>query len=254
MKTKSTSHIKHPLHPEELDEALRKFMDGNTTVDEERAIAKWFREHPKTSPELDDYRTMFEWFDEGMPLDDDKNIVLKPKKHRRWLWISISAVAAAAIITGILFNARTVQMPNLENGDAVIAVKAKDDSTATTAADTRTGTIEQHIYNKVKTDTIKPQINQKERRHVRKSRRIRFEPVPPPVLYAQNDNDSLPIAKADIEQAEQAVDVLLGQMEEEQRQIIDSYNLRFAAYEQIVTAAIEDDYPEEDDYYDGEIW
>lgn len=226
-------------------------MDGETTIDEERAIGKWFREHPNASPELDDYRKMFEWFDEGMPLDDNNNIVLKPKKHRRWLWISLSA--AAAIVIGVLLNVNTRQPFNPENGDAIIAVMAKDDSTAT-AADNRNATLEQHIYNKVKTDTIKPQINQKERRHVRKPRRLRFEPAPPPVLYAQNDNDSLPITKADIERAEQVIDVLLGQMEEEQRQIIDNYNLRFAAYEQIITAAIEDDYPEEDDYYDGEIW
>lgn len=60
----------------DIRQLLGKFMDGETTVDEERYISEWFRSHPDVDGDLADYRVMFGWFDDGMPMPKRRNIRL----------------------------------------------------------------------------------------------------------------------------------------------------------------------------------
>ena len=96
-----------------IRQLLKKFMDGTTTVDEEQEIGRWFSHHTTVSDDLEDYRTMFSWFDDGMPLDKDSKPLLlsdegndeEPATHnhsnRRWLWTAIAIAASAALLIGI---------------------------------------------------------------------------------------------------------------------------------------------------------
>ena len=46
---------------------LERFMEGETSLEEEQRIARWFNDHPQVDADLENYRLMFAYFDEGMP-------------------------------------------------------------------------------------------------------------------------------------------------------------------------------------------
>lgn len=70
---------------------LNQFMEGATTIEEERLLAEYFRKTEHVPEEWSDYRRMFDWFSEGMPMK-------KTAPRRRWWpW-----AAAAAVITVII--------------------------------------------------------------------------------------------------------------------------------------------------------
>lgn len=81
---------------------LARFMDGETTLDEERELALWFKAHPQVGDGLDDYRAMFGCFEGGMPLTeptahgtpDDRPC----RRHVRMLLAMAVAAAVAALV------------------------------------------------------------------------------------------------------------------------------------------------------------
>ncbi len=77
------------LHIEEL---LERFMEGETSLDEERELGDWFRTH-EVDDDLKPYQRMFAAFDEGLPYPS----VAAPRRRVVWWhW------AAAAVIAGLL--------------------------------------------------------------------------------------------------------------------------------------------------------
>ena len=97
--------IDERLHIEEL---LRRFMQGETTLDEERELGDWLRTH-----EVDDtllpYQQMFAAFDAGMPW-------VQPTPPRRrivwWHWAAAATVATLLAIGLMLQHMRpTPAMP-----------------------------------------------------------------------------------------------------------------------------------------------
>ena len=53
----------------QIDELLERFMQGETSLDEEQLLADYFRSADNIPPQWEPYRTMFRYFDEGMPLE-----------------------------------------------------------------------------------------------------------------------------------------------------------------------------------------
>ena len=97
--------IDEQLHIEEL---LRRFMQGETTLDEEHELGDWLRTH-----EVDDtllpYQQMFAAFDAGMPW-------VQPTPPRRriawWRWAAAATVATLLAIGLMLQHMRpTPAMP-----------------------------------------------------------------------------------------------------------------------------------------------
>lgn len=98
--------IDERLHIEEL---LRRFMEGETTLDEERLLGDWLRTH-EVNDSLKPYQRMFAAFDEGLPLPADGaeqptstltsqksgGDELKRQHLAWWHW------AAAAVIAGLM--------------------------------------------------------------------------------------------------------------------------------------------------------
>lgn len=84
-------------------------MDGLTTVDEERQIARYFRIERNVPDALRPYRDMFAYFDEGMPLGDVPGFdgtPLPPRRRpvrRRMVAVWGGAVVAAAAAIAALF-------------------------------------------------------------------------------------------------------------------------------------------------------
>ena len=53
----------------QIDELLERFMQGETSLDEEQLLADYFRSADHIPAQWEAYRTMFRYFDEGMPLE-----------------------------------------------------------------------------------------------------------------------------------------------------------------------------------------
>ena len=90
---------------------LDKFMDGQTTVEEEALLAEYFRSSDVPA-EWEDYRLMFSYFDHGMEGDlvpvEQPRPTLTRLMGRRWWGIAAAACITAAIVaTAVLHQPTT---------------------------------------------------------------------------------------------------------------------------------------------------
>ena len=106
----------------EIKQLIDRYMNGQTTVDEEQLLARYFRNATDVPDSLKPYRDMFAYFDEGMPLGalpefdgsagqaatrvapDDSNVVAPRRRSLRiaaW-WGGAAAVAAAVALLLIM--------------------------------------------------------------------------------------------------------------------------------------------------------
>lgn len=100
----------------QIQQLIDKYMNGQTTVDEEQLIARYFRNATDVPDSLKPYRDMFAYFDDGMPLGalpefdgsagqadtrvaPDSSKVVAPRRHslRMAAWWSGAAAVAAAV-------------------------------------------------------------------------------------------------------------------------------------------------------------
>lgn len=54
----------------EIKQLIDRYMNGQTTVDEEQILARYFRSATDLPDDLQPYRDMFAYFDEGMPVGE----------------------------------------------------------------------------------------------------------------------------------------------------------------------------------------
>ena len=89
-----------------IQDLLDKFMNGLTTLEEEAALADYFRTH-EVPEEWEDYRQMFGYFDRGM-----EGELITPQAQeqpfmrlmgRRWWGIAAAAAIAALIVGATVF-------------------------------------------------------------------------------------------------------------------------------------------------------
>ena len=105
MKRYSQHHIKA---------LLDKFMDGQTTVEEEALLADYFRSHDDVPAEWEDYRDMFAYFDRGMEGDlvPTRRTALLTRRH--WWGIAAAAcITAAIVVTAALHGPTTTTLPEM---------------------------------------------------------------------------------------------------------------------------------------------
>lgn len=100
----------------QIQQLIDKYMNGQTTVEEEQFIARYFRNATDVPDSLKPYRDMFAYFDDGMPLGalpefdgsagqadtrvaPDSSKVVAPRRHslRIAAWWSGAAAVAAAV-------------------------------------------------------------------------------------------------------------------------------------------------------------
>lgn len=83
---------------------LNRFMEGATTIEEERLLAEYFRKTEHVPEEWSDYRRMFDWFSEGMPMKETA------PRRRWWPWAAAAAVITAIIIAFSIPGKETPQV------------------------------------------------------------------------------------------------------------------------------------------------
>lgn len=238
----------------DIRQLLRKFMDGETTVDEERYISKWFRSHPDVDGDLADYRTMFGWFDDGMPM---------PKRRSIRLLRIVAVAASVALAVGVgIFGLSRWQHPAGDEASAPIAIAAfKKAPRAVTPEHADTATQAVPMSN----DTIDTQIYNHEKKTGHRTRRVRFEPVPPSPLYAnrtaEQSEEAAALAEAMekanssyhvTEESEKFVDAALTLMDCDITRTLLINDMQSVINEQLVTSAIEDGTMTQ--YYDDDTY
>ena len=110
---------------------LDKFMDGQTTVEEEAMLAEYFRSDDVPA-EWEDYRLMFDYFDRDMegdlvPVEQPRPSLTRQMGHRWWGIAAAACITAAIVATVMLHRPATVP-----ETPPIIAQKA--DSIATPVA------------------------------------------------------------------------------------------------------------------------
>ena len=169
----------------EIKQLIDRYMNGQTTVDEEQLIARYFRSATDLPDDLQPYRDMFAYFDEGMPVGevpefdgsvervdtgvDSDNRVVAPRRRRfriAAIWSGAVAVAAAVALLLIMHRPSAPVQPI-----ASVAVVSDTCSTSTGVE------AEQNVV----TDSVK--LKPQPQRH-RPSVRRRYYIAPPKTYLA----------------------------------------------------------------------
>ena len=95
---------------QQIEALLDKFMDGQTTVEEEAQLADYFRS-ADVPAEWEDYRVMFDYFDSGMedglvPVEQSRPSLTR-QMGRRWWGIAAAACLTAAIVATVVLHSPT---------------------------------------------------------------------------------------------------------------------------------------------------
>ena len=100
---------------QQIEALLDKFMDGQTTVEEEALLADYFRSGDVPA-EWEDYRAMFDYFDSGMegdlaPVEQPRPSLTLQMGHRWWGIAAAACITAAIVATVVLHSPTTTVVP-----------------------------------------------------------------------------------------------------------------------------------------------
>ncbi|MBO4804035.1 MAG: hypothetical protein J5503_05750 [Muribaculaceae bacterium] len=138
MKRYSQQHIKA---------LLDKYMDGRTTIEEEKALADFFRTHDVPA-EWEDYRVMFDFFDRGMegellPTETPNKTLASLMEHRWWGIGAAAAITAAIVGTAVLYHpSSSTPSPTIakQQVDTPVVIQSTTEMTAPQLTTTTPGT------------------------------------------------------------------------------------------------------------------
>ena len=100
---------------QQIEALLDKFMDGQTTVEEEAQLADYFRS-ADVPAEWEDYRVMFDYFDSGMenglvPMERPRPTLTRLMGRRWWGIAAAACITAAIVVTAVLHRPETIVQP-----------------------------------------------------------------------------------------------------------------------------------------------
>lgn len=170
----------------EIRRLLDRFMEGKTSLEEEQALASWFRSHSEVSDDLKDYQSMFSYFDEGMLFDEHGNTLFseheqsdeapkKVDKPRLWWYVAASIAIILILGTGAYKFSST---KSYDTGECIVQdIPSQRD---TTSAKKVEGNV---ILEKVNKTNYTKQFHKKQ--VPRRYHKHQFAPAPPQTLLAQ---------------------------------------------------------------------
>lgn len=193
------------MKQEDLKILIDKFMSGTTTLDEEKALGDFFRQDEHVPVELDPYREMFAYFDNGMTGEPSG----KPVRHTapvlslRWIAGIAAAVAVIFVAAYHFVPGGTDETPVMQTSKRLVAQAQPTDS-AVAKPDT--------ISDKERHADEMP-----EKRRV--MRKYRYKPAPPEVLLA--DAEAMSVTDSVNVVAKQLADIELMKVECEQQYMLN---------------------------------
>lgn len=174
-------------------------MEGQTTVEEEQEIARWFAARSEVAPDLEDYRQMFAYFDAGMPEEDVAVTPVAAGRSRsvaRRITLRVAMIAAACVAVAVVM---TLTLRPLSPSTDSVQIAAIPVDTVSGAA--------VHAPSVPKADSVKS-----EKPKVRRYHKYMYTPVPPHPLYAEARR------KEFVDSLSDAIDAFVSQcVEESQR-------------------------------------
>lgn len=157
----------------QIRQLLTRFMEGQTTVEEEQEIARWFAARSEVAPDLEDYRQMFAYFDAGMPEED---VAVTPvaaggsSSVARSIALRVAMIAAACVAVVVVMTlALSPSSPSAADSVQIAAVPVDTVSGASV-----------HAPSVPKADSVKSEKPKARRYH-----KYMYTPAPPHPLYAE---------------------------------------------------------------------
>lgn len=159
-----------------IEQLIKRFMDGQTTVEEESRIAEYFRTHD-VEDEWKAYKDMFAWFDDGMPIQQEaeKHTTRNSQKAK----IIAFAMAAAAAIAALII----IATPG--NND-IMPVQKTANVIKPSAADA----IETAIKDTLAIDSVSKETSRPAHKKAKIRRRV-YNVMPPKTYLADAKQDSI---------------------------------------------------------------
>lgn len=210
---------------------LRRFMAGETSLEEEREIAAWMRQAKSLPDDLCDYQQMFALFEAGMPCDllSPSLLVTRQRRGRR-LGMAVACVAACvAVVVGLGWpwgrgggaedGMQLAEVP-------VPAVMPTDSAAASTDS---MGCRERSTMQPIR------KRGQSQKRRLRKHRSL---PAPPPVYMAEASVDTM------LWQTAVAAELMIEQAGQAHERMLDSLALDCWLHDLWVAAIVEEEMEE----------
>lgn len=191
------------ISEKEIDALLQRFLDGETTVDEERILEEYFS-RDDVPERLADYQTMFRWFAGGM--QGDVCAAKQVNKGSARMVKMLRWMAAAVLLLGIL----TLTFVLKERQEPVITQQKQMEKTVTTAV--------KNEYNNEKpvanVQKAKPMSIVKSRKHkASKPKKALSDDESIEMVIAENKKLREEMAEMEEEMAELRRQVIISQME-----------------------------------------
>lgn len=191
------------MKQEDLEILIDKFMSGTTTLDEEKALGDFFRQTEHLPAELEPYRDMFAYFDNGMTGEPSGKPVSHAAPVRSLRWIAGIAAAVAVIFVAAyqFMPGGTDETPVMQTSKSVVA-QTTDSAVA-------------------RPDTISDKERQADEMPAKRRvmRKYRFKPAPPEVLLA--DAEAMSVTDSVNVVAKQLADIELMKVECEQQYMLN---------------------------------
>lgn len=191
------------MKQEDLKILIDKFMSGTTTLDEEKALGDFFRRTEHLPAELEPYRDMFAYFDNGMTGEPSGKPVSHTVPVRSLRWIAGIAAAVAVIFVAAyqFMPGGTDETPVMQTSKSVVA-QTTDSAIA-------------------RPDTISDKERQADEMPAKRRvmRKYRFKPAPPEVLLA--DAETMSVTDSVNVVAKQLADIELMKVECEQQYMLN---------------------------------
>lgn len=159
-----------------IEQLIKRFMDGQTTVEEESRIAEYFRTHD-VEDEWKAYKDMFAWFDDGMPIQQEAE-KHKTKNSKKAKIIAFAMAAAAAIAALII-----IATPG--NNDIMPVQK-----TANVIQPSTADAIETAIKDTLAIDSVSKETSRPAHKKAKIRRRV-YNVMPPKTYLADAKQDSI---------------------------------------------------------------
>lgn len=106
-----------------IESLLNLFMQGETTLEQERELRRFFASTRNIPQQWEPYREMMAYFDDGMPIEAEPS---KRPKLARPVWLMATAAAVAAIV--IMVVPKKNSTPYIEPSKSHPQVTAKNDT------------------------------------------------------------------------------------------------------------------------------
>lgn len=190
-----------------IEQLIKRFIDGQTTIEEESRIAEYFRTHD-VEDEWKAYKDMFAWFDDGMPIQQEaeKHKTRNSKKAK----IIAFAMAAAAAIAALII----IATPG--NNDIMPVQK-----TANVIKPSTADAIETALKDTLAIDSVSKETSRPAHKKAKIRRRV-YNVMPPKTYLADAKRDS--IDEVANQMAEEKLQQIYNEQNSKLQEIYEQYN------------------------------